>query len=105
MASPTTIRTGLYQEPLQAARINVQIPSVTQLELIEEAIRSVIAGSDLRKPRAELECIMNEMRANGAEVILLGCTELSVLFPEVKADRIDPLHIITSVLLEAKPRI
>ncbi len=102
IASPTTIHTGLYQKPLQAVHINVLTPSATQLAIIEEAIRSVIAGLDLRKPRMELEGIIHTMSSSGAEAVLLGCTELSVLFPEVAVTRIDPLHIICSVLVEAK---
>lgn len=102
MASPTTIRSGLYEKPLRALGIDVHTPSDSQLIKIERAIRCVIAGSELICSRIALRHIQEDMFASGAQAILLGCTELSVLFPEKDRNLIDPLHIITNVLMESR---
>lgn len=102
MASPITIRTRLYEKPLLALGIDVHMPSHAQLIEIEQAIRKVIAGTDVHSAKLALQQIQADMFANGAEAILLGCTELSVLFPEKESNLIDPLHIITNVLMESE---
>ncbi len=102
MASPTTIRTELYEKPLRDLGIAVQTPNHEQLMEIEQAIRSVIAGTDTRSAKLALRSIQADMLANGAEAILLGCTELSVLFPDKEKALIDPLHIITNVVVEPR---
>ena len=102
LASPTTIRTGLYEKPFRAIGIKVFKPNKIQLTEIELAIRNVIAGADLREPRLVLRQIQSEMMTDGAEAMLLGCTELSVLFPEKEKNIFDPLHIIASVLMDSR---
>lgn len=100
LASPTTLRTMLYQMPLETLGIQVRTPNPKQTEIIESAIRAVIAGADLRPHRAKVTGILNEMILQGSEAVLLGCTELSVLLPDIDVRQIDPLHIIPGVLLK-----
>lgn len=100
LASPTTIRSKLYEQPLRSIGINVIVPDSPQIEIVERAIRSVLAGMPPVKHRQALETVIDSLKQRGAEAILLGCTELSVLLPRQKPDRLDPLHIITTKLFE-----
>lgn len=76
LASPTTIRTKLYESALAKRGIGCVLPTDGELAEIEQAIRNVIAG----KPAdtAALQRIAGRLRRAGAETILIGCTELSV---------------------------
>ena len=100
MASPTTIRTRLYEDELRANGIEVTLPLEDEVETIEECIREVICGHDTVKLQNRLQPIIQSMEERGANKVLLGCTELSVIFGDAnRTNLIDPLSIITSELL------
>lgn len=100
LASPTTIHTRLYENALQVKDIEVILPSPVKQQKIEHIIRDVIAGRPHKQLQAGLQPIMRDLERSGAEAVLLGCTELSVLFPGESAMRIDPLHIIVKKLVK-----
>lgn len=86
LASPTTIRTGLYTKQLQARGIQVMQPSESQVLRVESAIRSVIASE---KPEP--------LRKTNLAT-LLGCTELSCVFGN-EPNVIDPMNIVIDKIL------
>ena len=107
LASPTTIRTGLYDKPLKAAGITVLTPDEDEEQALETIIRTVIAGRIV--PQLALEkveriakfekvgidnCVEN--RLNNPP-ILLGCTELSCAFAK-RPNTIDPMNILINHL-------
>lgn len=99
LASPTTIRTKLYEKPLRMQGIEVLLPSQAEMIQIEKAIRSVISGMKPCKLQNVLAPIIANFTAQGAQAVLLGCTELSTIFPE-SPKLINPLEIITKNILE-----
>ncbi len=99
IASPTTIHTQLYQAALEARGIEVLVPTAQECSAVEAVIRGVIAGNNHARLRAMLVPISQSLRAQGAEAVLLGCTELSVLYPREQPHRVDPLHIIVKPLI------
>ena len=100
MASPTTIRTRLYEDELVSNGIEVILPSRQEIETIEDCIRKVICGHDATKLQNHLRPIIDSMMERGAKKVLLGCTELSVIFGHgTHKDLVDPLSIITCELL------
>ena len=100
MASPTTIHTRLYEDELVSNGIEVILPSRQEIETIEDCIRKVICGHDATKLQNHLRPIIDSMMERGAKHVLLGCTELSVVFGGAyQMDLVDPLSIITRELL------
>ena len=97
VASPTTVKSQLYSQPLQAIGITLVTPSTPQMVIIEQVIRGVIAGN-ARKHRQQLRSIIQSMLSD-CEAVVLGCTELSVL-AERLPHCIDPLDIVTRKLLD-----
>jgi aspartate racemase len=98
LASPTTIRTGLYETALK--RVGIQtltLSSDEQLEvegLIRRTIANEIVAPELLRP------YVDELFAVGAQVVLLGCTELSVIMTASNDDRIlDPLRLVANRLV------
>ena len=107
LASPTTIRIGLYEKPLKTAGVTVLTPDDNERQALETIIRTVIAGRIV--PQLALEkveriakfekvgidnCVEN--RLNNPP-ILLGCTELSCAFAK-KPNTIDPMNILINHL-------
>ena len=100
MASPTTIRTRLYEDELRANEIKVILPSRKEIEAIEVCIRKVISGHDAVKLQNHLRPVIKSMLERGAKKVLLGCTELSVIFGNTNHTAlVDPLSIIARELL------
>ncbi|MCL5439207.1 MAG: amino acid racemase [Patescibacteria group bacterium] len=81
LASPTTIKSYLYQNVLEKKRIEIITPSLIELEILEKIIRKVIRGKITKKDQITLRSIANSLKDRGAEGIILGCTELPLIFP------------------------
>ena len=86
LATPTTLRTGLYDQALAEQSIESVSPNTTQQALLETAIRSVIAGEPDYELQTELTAIADSLVTKGAGAIILGCTELPLIFPKVSLD-------------------
>ena len=107
LASPTTIRTGLYDKPLKAAGITVLTPNKDEEQALEMIIRAVISGQTISQSALDkIPIITQSEQANAANYInnhsstppvLLGCTELSCAFAE-KPNTIDPMNILLRYL-------
>ncbi len=78
----------------------VLLPTSQELKVVEHCIRSVIANRAPAQGSMLLRPIIERLQSDGADTVILGCTELSVLFTGSKADNItDPMTIITKELL------
>lgn len=81
MGTPSTIQYGLYQTALSKYGISVLVPSRRQLTVLEKIIRNVLAGKILERDTKKLKEIGDSFIAKGSEAIILGCTELPLVFP------------------------
>ena len=82
LGSPTTIQTGLYQKALEAKGICAISPEPEQLESLESIITNVISGNNDEGDVMSLISIANSLKKKGAKGIILGCTELPLVFPQ-----------------------
>lgn len=82
LGTPSTIKYGLYQSVLKKYGISTIIPSGMQIKTLERIIRNVLKGKILTKDSNNLKNIADNLRAKGAEAIILGCTELPLVFPK-----------------------
>jgi len=80
LATPTTLRTGLYDRALERYSIDCVHPIASQQHSIEAVIRRVISGKLLTDDRLHLTKIALSLQKRGAQAILLGCTELPLIF-------------------------
>ena len=78
MATDGTIQTGLYQKELLAHGIESVVPDAKGQEGVMHIIyQNVKAGLPPEMPR--FNGIADRLKAEGAQVVILGCTELSVI--------------------------
>lgn len=82
LATPSTIKYGLYQAALSRKGISAFVPFKRQLTILETIIRNVLAGKILERDTKKLKVIGDNFIAKGSEAIILGCTELPLVFPK-----------------------
>lgn len=68
---------------------------------MEAIIRKVIAGKVQKSDKLKLVEIANSLKEKGAEGIILGCTELPLIFPKrFDIPVFDSLEILARALLQ-----
>lgn len=101
IATPTTIKTGLYQKALSNTKVNLTLPDRSLIRLAEKAIRAEISGKTNKQLSTDL---FNEtisfMVKNKLDLVILGCTELPLVFKDYKSDKfIDCLEALSEILI------
>jgi len=81
LGTPSTIRYQLYQKALEVDGILTIIPNTQQIKTLEQIIRNILAGELLIQDTKKLKNIADSLRNKGADGIILGCTELPLVFP------------------------
>lgn len=82
LGTPSTIKYGLYQDALKKYGIFTELPSKKQMTILERIIRNVLCGKLFKSDTRQLEKIANSLKTRGGEAIILGCTELPLVFPK-----------------------
>lgn len=85
LATTGTVESGLYQKAFAAHKLEMLIPTPDEQEtLVMEAIygpEGVKAGTTGPAPRGRADLAIEALVERGAEVVVLGCTELPLLYP------------------------
>ncbi|MFO7769167.1 MAG: amino acid racemase [bacterium] len=110
LATTGTVRTGVYARA--AGDIGLIEPSEEDQEAIHQAIYEIKehGGGEADRLRAQILAVVGHLKARGAEGVILGCTELPLLFgPEGEEGgtrRFDSTEILVEATLrEAYPRL
>lgn len=78
MATDGTVQSGIFQKEVESAGMEMILPApVSQAKVMSIIYDYVKAG--IAPDMSLFEDVRRELFANGAEVIVLGCTELSLL--------------------------
>lgn len=98
MATTGTIVTGTYQKYAERAGLSFAVPDEDEQDLLMQIIYDgVKAGKPV--PHADFDRVANHLRAKGAQCLILGCTELSVLkrdLPINDPDVLDSIDVLAS---------
>lgn len=77
-----TMTGRFYIDRLAAYGIRVVVPSPTDIELLDRIIYKELCWGDVQpSSRAEYAAIVEGLVSSGAEGVILGCTELTLLTP------------------------
>jgi len=94
-----TMKQDFYKEKLTKAGIEVLIPGDQNMEFVNHVIYDELClGVISEKSRAELERIISELAEQGAEGVILGCTEIGLLVSQ--EDSILPVFDTTQIHAE-----
>ena len=112
LSTTGTWRARLYPQLLERRGLRVVAPDAARQEMIHAAIYDPAhgiksAGRVTARARADLARGVVALRAQGAEAVVLGCTELPLAFPEGEYEGvplIDPTWVLARALIrEAAP--
>lgn len=101
LATTGTIRSGIFQKALENVGCRLVLPSQEGQKKIMHVIYDNIKANE----PVELECffqVTDELKEEGAEVIILGCTELSVLCEtyHIGAGYLDAMRVMAKCAVE-----
>lgn len=100
LASPTTIKTKLYQNALERAGIVCRVPDEKQINQLEVMINDTINRTSTEHT-SRLRGMSDMFLNNECDGVLLGCTELPIIFGEHEDPRIlDSLDIFSNSLVD-----
>lgn len=95
MATDGTVQSGIFQRQFRDAGITVILPSPADQKAIMSIIYNGIKAGTLPNIRV-FNAVHNHLRHAGAEVTVLGCTELSLLkrYYQLDVDILDALEVL-----------
>lgn len=98
LGSMTTMTSSLYLEPLRAAGVEVFTPGIDEKNEVVSCIMKVISGAGGLKERSTLKMIIENLQNQGAESVILGCTELPLLIShsDVEIPVFDSLRLLAN---------
>lgn len=101
LASPVAIKTGIYQKVLEKQGVEIILPQEKEIQKLGCIIKDTVAGRRNKKNSLILEKIANGLVSRGAGTIILGCTELPLLFPKkFQVPVLDTLEILAKACLK-----
>lgn len=81
LATKGTLATGLYEEALKAEQVSCIVPDEGEQDALMRIIyEGVKAGAAPESYRQDMEFVLNSLAAKGADLFILGCTELPLAF-------------------------
>mgnify|MGYP001579065073 CR=1 FL=1 len=82
LGSPITIKSRLYQTELNRKGIEFVLPNNKDTSRLGRIILDVVSGKQNKVTARNLLEIAGRLKKAGAEAIILGCTELPLIFPK-----------------------
>ena len=101
LATPTTIKTRLYEQVLEEYGIEVILPKNRDIELLGNIIKETIAGKNMDQNKVTVQHIARRLLKRGAEAIVESCTEIPLIFPKQHLIPVfDTLEILSEAVLK-----
>ena len=103
LATSGTLSTGLYDASLEKAGVKCLIPDASEQETLMYLIYDVVKASRPIEPERERwRTLLDSLRRRGAEVFILGCTELPILAEtlDVPGPFLDPTAELARAAIE-----
>lgn len=102
LATETTVRSKIYEDALKNSGIGILYPSESGQNIVNNIIVELLAEKENNSRKGKLEEICGSLSAQGAEAILLACTDLQLIASEIKASV--PIIDTTEILIDASVR-
>lgn len=100
LATETTIRTGLYHDACAPYGIEIVTPLPEDQARIMKIIYAIKGGSCDLTIHRDLRAIARRLRERGAEALIVGCTELSLVAQDLDGPIYDALDILAHVAVQ-----
>ncbi|AAL81104.1 aspartate racemase [Pyrococcus furiosus DSM 3638] len=102
LATTGTIVSGVYHKELEKYGLEILTPTEEEQELVMKGIYEGVKAGNLDLGRNLLLQIARILEERGAEAIIAGCTEVSVVIKEsdLRVMLIDPMNVIAEVAVK-----
>jgi aspartate racemase len=97
LATETTLDNKLYENIFSKYAINIIKPS--NQKTVTDIICNILAGNKSQKDKEEIIKIIEQLKTDGADAVILGCTDLPILINQI--DTKIPLLNTVKILAEA----
>lgn len=101
VSSSSTRYLGLYEKKFIKENINCIISNEDEQKLLDSVILASMKGTQGKKEKKILQKIIKRMKKDGAEIIILGCTELPLAIKEDESD----LPLINTIKILAEQAV
>ena len=107
LATDGTVQSGLYEKALADEGIEAMYPDADQQKIIMSLIYDCVKPGitdPAKLPCAKIAAIADDLRARGAEALLLACTELPLGFNYMDLtadDCVDPTSVLAAAAIRA----
>ena len=104
LATDGTVQTGIYQRTFEGSGVELLTPDNTEDQsAVMDIIYNGVKAGDLTHDASAFRAACGHLLARGAEVLILGCTELPIAFVDYGFDEvtIDPTQILAEAALRA----
>jgi aspartate racemase len=98
LATSKTIELGLYRKPIECKNIDILEPDKKR---ISNVIFEIIHNKNIDENRSYLEKTISKMKADGAEAVILACTDLQLLLDKKRS----PVKIIDTLEVLAESTV
>lgn len=102
LATDGTIKSEVYKEAFQKNGISLEIPTQEEQKFVMELIYDGIKAGNDKLDTRKFEQVMNNLLSRGAQILILGCTELPVAFKKWKFSQpaLDPTLVLASRVVQ-----
>jgi len=81
LATKTTVKSNLYQKPLEEKDIKVVLPKEKDQSKIGELINRLVRSRNGNEDKQELTKIIERFKPDDVDTVILACTDLQLLAP------------------------
>jgi aspartate racemase len=99
LATDGTINSGVFSDK----NIKVIVPAENDQKQIMDIIYKEIKAGNYNNPKValQIDTLIQKLKADGAEAVILGCTELSLYYSLIKEDKVfDPMDLLAKKVVE-----
>jgi aspartate racemase len=102
LATTGTVRTKMYENEYLTSGIRTVVPSEKEQSLVMESIIGFKYGEAFEGVRQKMVGIAKSLVKNGAEAIVMGCTEVPIILEgyESSVPLIDPNQVMAEVIVK-----
>ncbi|MDP2650398.1 MAG: amino acid racemase, partial [bacterium] len=102
LATETTIESKIFEDALRSIGINIMYPSQREQSIVSNVIIELLSEGKNNQQKERLETVCGTLQKQGAEAILLACTDLQLVTSDVKTSV--PIIDTTEILISASVR-
>ena len=98
LATDGTVKSEVYKKAFDKQEIPLEIPTEEEQKSVMELIYDGVKARNDELDAGKFEQVMNNLLSRGAQILILGCTELPVAFKKWKFSQpaLDPTLVLAS---------